>query len=118
MLMKPHRPNKGSETHKRQAASEPPSPTSRSERERELENLVGDLRRQLHESLVANILDLRIAGGLLNERERSKSQAATAKLSNEALEFMRRDLVKIFARINTTASPAPSMITEGPDYIA
>ena len=93
-------------------------PPARLSRTRALESTVNDLRRQLHNALVANILDLRIAGGLLNERERSKSQAATAKLSNEALEFMRRDLVKIFARINTTASPAPSMITEGPDYIA
>jgi hypothetical protein len=76
------------------------------------------LRRQLHDALVANILDLRVAGGLISENERSKSQVTTAKLSNEALELMRADLVKIFARINSTASPAPSTIMEGLDYVA
>jgi hypothetical protein len=76
------------------------------------------LRRQLHDALVANILDLRIGGGLLAEAERSKSQATMAKLSNEVLEIIRRDMLKIFSRLNTTTSPAPLMITEGPDYIA
>ena len=99
-------------------ARRPPFSSIRSERECQLENIINDLRRQLHDALVANILDIRVAGGLLTENERSKSQATMAKLSNEVLEFMRRDLVKIFARINTTTSPAPSMITEGPDYIA
>lgn len=93
-------------------------PTPRSERERQLENLIGDLRRQLHDTLVANILDLRVAGGLLTENERSKSQATMAKLSNEVLEIIRRDMLKIFSRLNTIVSPAPLMITEGPDYIA
>jgi hypothetical protein len=128
--LKTHRPNRRSENGGRRQAvgeasvsqralvSQPPSPTTRSERERELENLVGDLRRQLHDALVANILDLRIGGGLLAEAERSKSQATMAKLSNEVLEIIRRDMLKIFSRLNAIVSPAPSMITEGPDYIA
>ena len=41
-----------------------------------------------------------------------------AKLSNEVLEIMRRDFVKIFARINTTAPPVPSIVTGSPEYIA
>ena len=129
--MKPHRRNKRSETHgggrqavreasvnQRALVSQPPSPTTRSKRECELENLVDDLRRQLHDTLVANILDIRVAGGLLTENERSKSQGTMAKLSNEVLEIIRRDMLKIFSRLNTIVSPAPSMITEGPDYIA
>ena len=87
-------------------------------RERQLENIINDLKRQLHDTLVANILDIRVAGGLLTENERSKSQGTMAKLSNEVLEIIRRDMLKIFSRLNTIVSPAPSMITEGPDYIA
>jgi hypothetical protein len=99
-------------------ARRPPFSSLRSERARQLENVINDLKRQLHDALVANILDLRVAGGLISETERSKSYGTMGKLSNEALEFMRRDLVKIFARINTTSSPAPSMTKESSDYIA
>lgn len=99
-------------------ARRPPLSSSRSVRERQLENIINDLKRQLHDTLVANILDIRVAGGLLTENERSKSQGTMAKLSNEVLEIIRRDMLKIFSRLNTIVSPAPSMITEGPDYIA
>ena len=99
-------------------ARRPPFSSLRSERERQLENIINDLKRQLHDALVANILDLRVAGGLLAEAERSKSQVTMAKLSNEVLEIIRRDMLKIFSRLNTIASPAPLMIMEGPDYIA
>lgn len=95
-----------------------PASTSTSERERELENTINDLKRQLHDALVANIIDLRVAGGLLTENERSKSQATVAKLSNEALEFIKRDLVKSLTRISAIVSPAPSMTRESRDYIA
>ena len=78
------------------------------ERIRQLEDRVQQLTRQLREEQVRGLIDLRVASGLIIEKERSESEATMTKLSDEALGMLRQDLVKIFARINTADTPATS----------
>ena len=55
------------------------------------------------------LLDLRIASGLDNEKERSQSAANLARIPADALTVMRTDLVKVLARLNSVNSwPASS----------
>jgi hypothetical protein len=75
-----------------------------SERERQLENTISDLTRRLHEEPIRTLLDLRVAGGLVNENERSESEPKVTKLGDDALELMRQDLVKVLARISNPTS--------------
>jgi Zn-dependent M16 (insulinase) family peptidase len=87
----------------------PTSFTSASERERQLENQVQQLKQQLHEQEIQNILDLRVALGLLIEKERSQSAENLARIPTAALTMMRTDLVKLLAKLNSIASwPASS----------
>ena len=78
------------------------------ERIRQLEDRVLQLTRQLREERVRALIDLRLAIGLVTEKERSESEATMAKLSDEALGLIRQDLVKIFTRINAADTPATS----------
>jgi len=87
----------------------PTSFTSVSECECQLENQVQQLKQQLREQEIENLLDLRQALGLLDAKERSKSTANLARIPTAALTMMRTDLVKILARLNSIASwPASS----------
>jgi hypothetical protein len=95
--------------------------TTSSERERQLENTIADLRRQLHDERIGFIFDLRIAAGLASENERNESAANLARISVDALTMMRRDLVKVLAKLSSTvSSPSPSVGSSRGDepYIA
>jgi Zn-dependent M16 (insulinase) family peptidase len=119
MLMKPHR---RSETHggRRQAVgeasvnqrvqrlvSQPPLPTPRTEREHQLEKQIQELKQQLHEQEVENLLDLRQALGLVGEKERSKSAENLSRIPTTALRLLKTDLVKILAKVNSLTLPSP-----------
>ena len=87
----------------------PTSFTSASERERELEKQVQQLKQQLHEQEIENLLDLRQALGLVGEKQRDSSAQNLARIPTAALTVMRTDLVKLLARLNSIASwPASS----------
>jgi hypothetical protein len=88
---------------------------------RELENTICDLRRQLHEERVGFIFDLRMAAGLVSEKERNESPAELAKIPADGLAIMRRDLVKVLTKLsNIASSPSPSTQASREDerYIA
>jgi len=94
-------------------------PASISERIHALETIVQQLTAQLHEERVQVILDLRVAGGLVSQKERSKSFDSFAKLPDEALDMIRLDLVKICGRINNSLTQAEtSGLHGGVSYIA
>jgi hypothetical protein len=82
----------------------PTSFTSASEREHQLEDRVLQLTRQVREERVRVLIDLRLASGLITEKERSEAEATMTKLSDEALGMIRQDLVKVLARINNATS--------------
>ena len=86
------------------------------ERIRQLEDRVLQLTRQLREERLGALIDLRVAIGLIAEKERSESEATMAKLSDEALGLIRQDLVKIFARINAADTPATSTSARSAAY--
>ena len=86
------------------------------ERVRQLEDRLLQLTRQLHEERVRTLIDLRVAIGLVTEKERSESEATMARLNDEALGIMRRDLVKICARINAADTPATSTSARSAAY--
>ena len=86
------------------------------ERIRQLEHSVLQLTRQLREEQVRALIDLRVASGLVTEKERSESEATMTKLNDEALGIMRHDLVKIFARINAADTPATSTSARSAAY--
>ena len=88
------------------------------ERTRQLEHSVLELTRQLREERLRALIDLHVASGLITEKERSESEATMTKLSDEALGIMRRDLVKIFARINAADTPATSTSARSAAYVA
>ena len=85
---------------------------------RQLEDHVLQLTRQLREERVKALIDLRIASGLVTEKERSKSEATMTKFSDEALGMLRQDLVKILARINVADAPATSTHARSAAYVA
>jgi hypothetical protein len=86
----------------------PTSFTSVSERERQLENQVQQLKQQLHEQEIQNLLDLRQALGLVGERERSQSAENLARIPIAALRLLKTDLVKVLAKINGLTLPSPT----------
>jgi len=88
-------------------------PASTSERIRVLGTTVQQLTAQLHEERVQTILDLRFAGGLVSQKERSESYDGLAKLPNEALDMLRGDLVNILARISNSLIQAEASATRG-----
>jgi len=136
MLLKPHISNRRSETHSgRQQAigeasvsqrvqrlvSQPPLPTIRTEREYQLEKQIQELKQQLHEQEIENLLDLRQALGLVGEKQRDSSAQNLARIPTAALTVMRTDLVKLLARLNSITSwPASSADSSRGDepYIA
>ena len=79
-------------------------PSARLSRIRALENQVQELEERLYAKEIECLLDLRIASGLDNEKERSKSAANLARIPADALMVMRTDLVKVLARLNSVAS--------------
>ena len=88
------------------------------DRIRQLEDRVLQLTRQLREERVSGLIDLHVASGLTTEKERSESEATMTKLSDDALGMMRRDLVKIFARINAADTPATSTSARSAAYVS
>lgn len=93
-------------------------PASTSEQIHALETTVQQLAAQLHEERLQAILDLRIAGGLVTQKERSESYDSLARLPDEALDMIRGDLVKIFSRINAANRPATSTSARSAAYVA
>lgn len=90
-----------------------PSPAVDS-RIRFLEREVHELKQQLHTQEIQNLLDLRVASGLLTEKERNQSAVFLAGLPGDALRLMRRDLVKVLQRVNgSTLSPPSTETTRG-----
>jgi hypothetical protein len=85
------------------AGAQPPS-TASDVRIQRLENSVSELTRQLCEERVRALVDLCIACGLITENERSHEEAKATKLSDDAIELIRRDLVKVVARISNQGS--------------
>jgi predicted negative regulator of RcsB-dependent stress response len=84
-----------------------------------LETTVHHLTAQLHDAQVQTVLDLRIASGLVAQKERSESYDEIAQLPNEALRIIRGDLVKILARISNSLTQAEvSAARGGLPYIA
>jgi hypothetical protein len=73
-------------------------------RERQLEGRVLELTRSLREERIRNLVDLHRACGLIAERERSDEEKKIERLGDDAVELIRRDLVRILARINSPAS--------------
>jgi len=61
---------------------------------------------------------LRFAGGFVTQKERSESYDDFTKLSDEALDMIRGDLVKICGRINNSFSQAEASAARGGVYIA
>jgi hypothetical protein len=67
------------------------------------------------------LVDLRIASGLIIEKERTESARTLAKIPANVLRLMRQDLVKVLAKVNgATSSSASAMeLSRGDDsYIA
>ncbi len=93
----------------------PLPPSKQRSRETQLEKHVADLSRENRELRINHIVDLRVASGLIPECERTTSQAATAKLGDEALKMIRQDLLMFFSRLNTVAKSSASM--EPPSYV-
>lgn len=90
-----------------------------SERMHVLETTVHQLTVQLHEERVQAVLDLHIASGLAMQKERSEVYDDLAQLPNEALSILRRDLVKVLARIsNSVTQVETSAARGGVSYIA
>jgi hypothetical protein len=76
------------------------------------------LTRQLREERVRGLIDLRVAAGLIKENERSDSEAKLPRLPDDAIEIMRRDLVKILARINPADTAAALTSAGSAAYVA
>ena len=83
-------------------------------RERQLENPIIELTERLHDQRVHFLVDLRIAIGVIHESEREKSQADTSKLSEEVLDLIKGDLIKILAHRNTISSAPKESSTRTP----
>jgi hypothetical protein len=83
-------------------------PSARLSRTRELENQVQQLKQQLHEQEIQNLLDLRQALGLVGEKERSKSAENLSRIPTTALRLLKTDLVKILTKVNGLTLPSPT----------
>jgi hypothetical protein len=82
--------------------------TTSNEREYELEKQIQELKGQLRRQEIQNILDLRVASGLISEKERVESAETLARIPADALTIMRRDLVKVLAKLSSIgSSPSP-----------
>jgi len=96
-------------------------PSARLSRIRSLENQVQELEERLYVKEIEFLVDLRIASGLIIERERSESARTLGRIPADVLRLMRQDLVKVLAKVNgATSPPASSMeLSRGDEpYIA
>jgi hypothetical protein len=87
--------------------------------ERRLARLEADFRdlgHQVHAHQIEDLIDLKIAVGLITEKERTQSTAVLMRIPVEALRLMRLDLLKILTRLVASASSesqSPSSVLGG-----
>ncbi len=87
----------------------PQPPSKQRSRVMELEERIEVLMKENRELRINQIVDLRVASGLISESERNKSQLATAKLGDEALKVIRQDLLTFLSRLNAAAKSSADM---------
>jgi len=87
--------------------------------ERRLARLEADFRdlgHQVHAHQIEDLIDLKIAVGLITEKERTQSTAVLMRIPVEALRLMRLDLLKVLTRLVASASSesqSPSSVLGG-----